>query len=134
MHVIVRIIVLSVVAGAYMVWAFRGVETDPRQSVEPLVIFVAGFLAPTLLIAAVYILTLGKAKDSTSRASFIFRCWMVTAALVAAGWLVYFYGDTAAGGFFRANLIGGVIGLIVVVVAGNLLVSAADRYLEGGRR
>lgn len=127
MLVAARIILLSLVMSIYMVWAFRGVEYDPQEAVGALLVFLVGFLVLPAIAVPVYKMTWGKAADNTP--DFAFRCWMITAALVAIGWLVFFAQDPAAAGFFRDNILIGAVILIVLVAAANFVLSRVFDYL-----
>lgn len=65
---------------------------------------------------------------------FAFRCWMITAALVASGWLVFFARDPAAAGFFRDNILIGAAILIVLVFAANFILTQVFAYLAPQRK
>jgi len=127
MQVVARIIGLSLVMSVYMVWAFRGIEYDPQEAVSALLIFLGGFLVFTMVAVPIYRMTGSKAGGTLEE--FTFRCWMITAALVAIGWLVFFAQDPAAAGFFRDNILIGAAVLIVLVLAANFLLNQVFAYL-----
>ena len=88
MNVGIRIISLSLIMSIYMVWAFRGVESDPQEAISALLMFLGGFLVLTVVAVPIYKMT--GSKVGGTLAEFTFRCWLVTATLVTIGWLVFF--------------------------------------------
>lgn len=132
MFVTIRIIALSLVMSVYMLWAFRGIETDPQESIGALLVFLGGFLVLTAVAAPVYQLTKGKSGGDT--AGFAFRFWLISAAAVTVAWLVFFWQDTAAAGFFRDSVIIGAVILPVLVAAANYVLTQVFAYLAPKRK
>lgn len=132
MNVAIRIVVLSIAMGAYFVWAFRGIENDPLESAPALLGFIAGFLFLTAVAVPVFAATAGKGKGNL--AGFAFRCWLLTAGLVAVGWLVFYSRDPAAAGFFRENVIVGGLVLAGLVAVVNFALIRALEYLAPRKR
>jgi len=125
MPVAIRILVLSVVMSIYDIWAFRGVENNPVETIPAFLEVLATFLAPTALLVPAYAMTLGKGRTDLSR--FALTCWMVTAALVALAWLGFYAWDKASGGYFRDHMLVGALLLAALMVAANFgLVRALD--------
>ena len=129
MNTAIRIGVLSVVMAIYMGWAFRGIEYDVMETGPALLGFFVAFTICTLIAAVLY--RLKNQPDSETLDRFTFRVWLVTATLVAVGWLFYYAQDPAAAGEFRDNIIvGGVILAVIVGVLNFVLTLVIDRGIE----
>ena len=131
MQIVLRIIVLSIVMGAYFIWAFRGIENHPVESVPALLGLLAGFLAPTAIGMGLYAATTGRGRQDLP--ALAFRAWLVTAGVVAIGWLVFYAQDPAAAGFFRDNVLVGGLVLAALMVALNFGLLRALDYLAPGK-
>jgi hypothetical protein len=132
MLVTIRIIGLSLVMSIYMMWAFRGIEYDPQESVGALLLFLGGYLILTAVAVPVYQMTKGKSGGDT--ASFAFRFWLISVTAVTIAWLTFFWQDPAAAGFFRDNIIVGAVILPVLVAAANFAIVQGFTYLAPKRR
>lgn len=130
--IIGRIITLSLVASIYMLWAFRGVEYDPQEAIGALLVFLGGYLILTAIAVPAYHLTKGKSGSDT--AGFAFRFWLVSAAIVTIAWLVFFWQDPAAAGFFRDNIIVGAVILPMLIAAANFALTQVFIYLAPRRK
>ncbi len=132
MLVTIRIIGLSLVMSIYMIWAFRGVEYDPQESIGALLLFLGGYLILTAVAVPIYQMTRGKSGGDT--AGFAFRFWLISAAAVTIAWLVFFWQDPAAAGFFRDSIIVGAVILPVLVAAANYAIIQGFTYLAPKRK
>jgi hypothetical protein len=112
---IIRIVILSVFMALFMVWGFRGVENNPLEAVPALLGFIAAFLAPSAIAVPAWAATAGKGRGNVAGFAFLF--WAGSAAAVAAGWLVYYARDVAAGGYFRDNMLVGAVALAALTAA-----------------
>ena len=132
MLVTIRIIGLSLVMSIYMMWAFRGIEYDLRESIAPLLLFLGGYLILTAVAVPVYQMTKGKSGGDTAGFAFLF--WLVSVTAITIAWLAFFWQDPAAAGFFRDNIIVGAIILPVLVAAANFVIVQGFTYLAPKRR
>jgi hypothetical protein len=132
MAIAIRTGILSVATALYMIWGFRGVEYDVVEIAPPLLGMTLALWIATIIGLPVY-MKLGQ-RDDTEITRFGFRLWLVTAAIVAIGWLLLYGLDPAAAGEFRDNIIMGVIGLIVFVAVVNFGVVRALQYFGPRRR
>ncbi|MFQ5609576.1 MAG: hypothetical protein ACE5G3_02170 [Gammaproteobacteria bacterium] len=132
MAIAIRIGVLSLAAAVYMAWAFRGIEYEVMETLPALLELFLAFMVPTLVAVPVYRKT--GTRDDAQVARFAFIFWLGAAAVVAAGWLILFGVDAAAAGYFRDNIILGVIGLIALVAVANFAVVRGLDYFAPKRR
>jgi len=132
MATMIRIGILSVAAAVYMGWAFRGIEYEALEAAPALLGLFLAFLIPTLVATPVY-KKLGERSDAQVT-RFTLGCWMACAAAVVLVWLVAFGRDAAAAGYFRDNLIVGIIGLVVLVVVLNFALQPILQYFAPKRR
>lgn len=129
---IIRIIILSTFMAVFMVWGFRGVEDSPLAAVPALIGFIVASLAPSAIGVPAYAATAGRKRGDTARFAFLF--WAASAALVAAGWLLYYARDIAAGGFFRDSMLVGAAVLAALTAALAFALGRGLDYLNAGRR
>ncbi len=122
---VIRIIILSAFMAVFMIWGFRGVESNPLEATPALLGFILAFLAPAAIAIPAYAATIGKGRGNT--AAVVFPVWAITAAAVAGGWLLYYAGDIAAGGYFRDNVL---TGAFVLAALTALLAFALGRGLD----
>lgn len=116
----------------YMGWAFRGIEYEALEAGPALLGLFLAFLVPTVIAVPVYN-KLGP-REAAQTARFAFGFWAVSAGVVALTWLFAFGRDAAAAGYFRDNIIVGLIGLIVLVAALNFALIPTLRYFAPKRR
>ena len=132
MLIAIRIIGLSLIMSVYMIWAFRGVEYDPLESISALLLFLGGYLILTAVAVPIYQMTKGKSGGDTT--GFALRFWLISAAAVTIAWLAFFWQDPAAAGFFRDNIIIGAVILPVLVAAANFAFLQGIAYLAPKRK
>jgi hypothetical protein len=132
MAIVIRIGILSVAMAVYMGWAFRGIEYEPLEAAPDLLGFFLAFTIPTAIAVPIYKL-MGQ-RDAAQISRFAFGFWLVAAGLAAAGWLVMNAGDPATAGFFRDNVIVGIVGLIALIAAVNFGAIQALQYLAPKKR
>jgi len=133
MAVASRIGVLSAVMAVYMVWAFRGLEYDIAESGPALLGLFVTFTV--LAIIAAPILRRKAAGDAAAPGGeLIYRFWIVSAAVIAVGWLIYYANDAAAAGEFRDNVIVGGLILAALVVVIHFVLLRVEAYLAPKRR
>lgn len=130
-NTVIRIAVLSLVMGVYMIWAFRGIENAPVEAASALLELVLSFLVLTVIGVPIY----ARLKHVTGAGlvELTFRWWLVTAILVTVGWLVIYSRDLASEGYFSSNLAVGAIGLAILVAVANYLLVKAGGYLTAKR-
>ncbi len=129
-NTVIRIVVLSLLMGVYMIWAFRGIENNPLEAAGALLALVSGFLVLTVIGVPIY--ARWKRVDA-NLAELTFRWWLVTAIPITAGWLGFYSRDLALQGYFSANVVLGAIGLAILVAAANYLLVKAGGYLSAKR-
>jgi len=132
MATMIRIGILSVAAAVYMGWAFRGIEYEALEAAPALLGLLLAFLIPTLIAMPVY-KRLGERSDA-QMARFALGFWMASGAIVVLIWLVAFGRDAAAAGYFRDNLVVGIVGLIVLVAILNFALTPVLQYFAPRRR
>ena len=136
MAMAIRIGVLSAVMAVYMSVAFRGIEYDIMETGPALLGFLVAFTICTIIAALIY--KMKNQPDSEQLSAFAFRVWLITAPLVAIGWMVFYAQDVAAAGEFRDNVILG--GVIMAVMVGILnfaltyVISYGSDYFKPKRR
>lgn len=128
----IRIGVLSIATGVYIMWAFRGLEYDLLEVGPPLLQLVAAFIVPTAIAVPVY-QKLGQ-HDAAQVARFAFLFWLASTAVITVGYLILFGRDAAAAGYFRDNLIIGVVGLIALIAVLNFVLIRVLGYFAPKRR
>ena len=132
MTIAIRIGVLSLAAAIYMTWAFRGIENEFMESAPAMLQILLAYAIPTLIAVPVY-RKMGE-RDEAQVAGFAFIFWLAAAAVVTAGWMMLFGLDAAAAGYFRDNIIVGLIGLAVLVPVVNFGLTRAFMYYAPKRR
>jgi len=136
MAMAIRIGVISAAMAVYMGVAFRGVEYDVLETGPALLGFFVAFTICTVIATLLY--KMKNQPDSEQLSAFAFRIWLVTASLVAIGWLVFYAQDVAAAGEFRDNVIlGGVIMAVMVGILNFVLsyvISYGIDYFKPKRR
>jgi hypothetical protein len=132
MAIAIRIGIISVAMAVYMGWAFRGIEYEALEAAPDLLAFFLAFTIPTAIAVPVYKM-LGQ-RDNAQISRFAFRFWLAAAGVAAGAWLVMNAGDPATAGFFRDNVIVGIIGLIALVAAVNFGAIQVLQYLAPKKR
>jgi len=132
MIMVIRIGVLSIAMALYMTWAFRGIENNPLEAGPAVLEYFISFMICAVIAVPAYRMI--KKPDDDALSAFAFRIWLVTATLVAIGWLVYFSQNLASQGEFTNNMIVGAVIMAVMVAVLNYLVILASRSLVQKRR
>ncbi len=128
----IRIGVLSIAMALYMTWAFRGIENNPLEAGPAVLEYFISFMICAVIAVPVYRMI--RKPDGDALSAFAFRVWLVTATLVAIGWLIYFSQNLASQGEFTNNMIVGAVIMAAMVAVLNYLLILASRSLMQKRR
>lgn len=132
MATVIRIGVLSIATAVYIMWAFRGLEYDLLETGPPLLQLIAALIIPTAIAWPVYS-RVGQ-HDDAQVARFAFLFWLASTAVISVAYVILFGSDAAAAGYFRDNLIVGVVGLIILIGVLNFVTIRVLDYFAPKRR